>query len=113
MRYRSDKASHTIHSRIDRRESAPAKKEETMKATVTLDEVKACRCCYNCNHWNVDHSLLNTYLFNSCKENDTGGLINSPATWCCGNFTNKTGRELLPNVFDHPDGRGRDAEVNV
>lgn len=74
-----------------------------MKETAIMDEIKACKCCYNCQHWNTDNSLINSYLYNSCEDNDTGKLIMSPASWCCTNFKNKTGNELLPNVFDHPN----------
>ena len=72
-----------------------------MKETATMEEIKMCKCCYNCKHWNKDYTLMYDYLYNSCKENDKEELIMSPAGWCCTNFTNKTMKELLPNVFGY------------
>lgn len=73
-----------------------------MKKTATFEEVKACKCCYNCAHWHVDYSLTGEYAYNSCEANDTGGLILSNAAWCCMNFKSKAWGKLLPNVFGNP-----------
>lgn len=74
------------------------KKSNKIKTT-TVEDIKNCECCYNCQHWNVDILLENEYLWNTCQNNDVGKLINSMAGFYCGNFINKTNKALTANVF--------------